>query len=195
VTTLAVALVVGYLCGSVSFATLAARRAGADLRSVGSGNPGATNAGRLLGRKTGFAVGVLDVLKGLLPAAGFGVLDHEAGLVAGLAAMLGHVTSPWLHGHGGKGVATAAGAILGSHPPWGLVALAVWLTALTATRWVALASVLAATSVAVAALVVRAPGADLAWAAAIAGVVVVRHRSNFLRWRRGRRRGSAPDTG
>jgi glycerol-3-phosphate acyltransferase PlsY len=190
---LAVALVVGYLGGSVSFATLAARRAGADLRSVGSGNPGATNAGRLLGRKTGITVAVLDVLKGLLPAVGFGLLDHEAGLVAGLAAMLGHVTSPWLHGHGGKGVATAAGAILGSHPLWGAVAVAVWLSALAATRWVALASVLAAVAAPVAALLAGSPVADLAWATAIAGVVAVRHRTNFLRWFAARR-GSAADS-
>ena len=190
---LAVALVVGYLCGSVSFATLAARRAGADLRTVGSGNPGATNAGRLLGRKTGVAVAVLDVLKGLVPAAAFGVMDHEAGLVAGIAAVLGHVTSPWLHGHGGKGVATAGGAFLGSHPLWGLVALAVWLAALAATRWIALASVLAALSAPAAALVAGAATADVAWATAVAGVVVVRHRSSFVRWL-DTRRGSA-DTG
>jgi len=194
VTTLAIALLVGYLCGSVSFATLAARRAGADLRSVGSGNPGATNAGRLLGRKTGVAVAVLDVLKGLLPAAGFGALDHEAGLVTGFAAILGHVTSPWLHGHGGKGVATAGGAILGSHPLWGLVAVAVWLAGLAATRWVALASVLAAVSAPVAALLAGSPAPDLVWATAIAGVVVVRHWSNFRRWFAARR-GSAAKSG
>jgi glycerol-3-phosphate acyltransferase PlsY len=192
VTALAVAVVVGYLSGSVSFATLAARRAGADLRSVGSGNPGATNAGRLLGRKTGVAVAVLDVLKGLVPAVGFGLVEHEAGLVAGTAAMLGHVTSPWLHGHGGKGVATAAGAILGSHPWWGVVALAVWVAVLVATRWVALASVLAAVSAPVAALIAGSPVADVAWAAAIAGVVVVRHGSNFRRWLAARR---TPNTG
>lgn len=191
-TALALAVVVGYLCGSVSFATLAARRAGADLRSVGSGNPGATNAGRLLGRKTGVAVAVLDVLKGLVPAVGFGLVDHEAGLVAGIAAMLGHVTSPWLHGHGGKGVATAAGAILGSHPLWGVLALGVWLATLAATRWVALASVLAALSAPVAALVAGSPVADVAWAMAIAGVVVVRHGSNFRRWLATRR---TPNTG
>jgi acyl phosphate:glycerol-3-phosphate acyltransferase len=182
VTMLIAAAVVGYVCGSLSFATLAARRAGQDLRSVGSGNPGATNAGRLLGRRTGVTVAVLDVLKGLLPAAGFGLLDHEAGLVAGIAAVLGHVTSPWLHGHGGKGVATAAGAIIGSHPGWGLVVVAVWLVALAATRWIALASVSAAVTTPIIAVVLGRGWPEILWACAIAGVVVVRHRSNYVRW-------------
>jgi fatty acid-binding protein DegV len=117
---LLLAAAVGYLCGSVSTATLAARRRGIDLRVVGSGNPGATNVGRALGRRAGIVVALLDVVKGALPAAGFGALDHRAGLVAGAAAMLGHVTSPWLRGprrarggHGGRrhpGFAPAVGA-------------------------------------------------------------------------------------
>ena len=78
-----VAALVGYLVGSVSPATMLTRARGIDVRAVGSGNPGATNVGRVLGRRAGALVAVLDVLKGLLPAAGFGLLDHRAGLVAG----------------------------------------------------------------------------------------------------------------
>ena len=185
--TIAVAFVVGYLLGSVSPATLLARRAGADLRASGSGNPGATNIGRVLGRKVGILVGLLDVAKGALPAAAFGLIDHRAGLVAGLAATLGHITSPWLRGHGGKGVATAAGAILGSHPLWVPVVLTTWLVALGLTRWVAFASCAAAAAVPVAALVVRSSGLDVAWALLLAALVVTRHRSNFARWRAARR--------
>ena len=85
-TLLAVAALVGYLVGSVSPATFVARRRGIDLRGVGSGNPGASNAGRALGRRVGVVVAVLDVLKGAVMAAGFGAVDHEAGLVAGFAA-------------------------------------------------------------------------------------------------------------
>lgn len=181
--TYVVAVVVGYLLGAVSPATLLARRAGADLRASGSGNPGATNVGRVLGRRAGVAVGVLDVSKGLLPALGFGVfVAHEAGLAAGLAAVLGHVSSPFLRGHGGKGVATAAGAILGSHPLWAPVVLLTWGAVVGASRWVALGSVLAALALPVVALVARAPAVDVAWAAAIAAVVVLRHRVNFVRW-------------
>lgn len=172
------AAVVGYLAGALTPATWLARRRGVDLRGVGSGNPGASNAGRALGRKTGLVVAVLDVLKGVLPAAGFGAIDHRAGLVAGVAAVLGHVFSPFLRGRGGKGVATALGAILGSQPLWALGVLLVWVLVLAVSRWIALASVLAALSVLVIALVV---GDDVLWAAALAGIVVARHWSNFLR--------------
>jgi glycerol-3-phosphate acyltransferase PlsY len=172
------ALVVGYLVGAVSPATLAARRAGVDLRGVGSGNPGASNAGRALGRRVGVVVALLDVLKGLVPAAAFGAVDHRAGLVAGVAAVLGHVTSPFLRGRGGKGVATALGAILGVHPLWALVVLGVWLLVLAGSRWIALASVCAALSVLVVAALLHE---DVLWAALLALVVVARHQANFVR--------------
>ncbi len=169
---------VGYLVGAISPATVIARRRGVDLRGVGSGNPGAANAGRALGRRTGIAVALLDVLKGVVPTVGFGLVDHRAGLVAGVAAVLGHVTSPFLRGRGGKGVATALGAILGAHPLWALVVLVVWAVVLAGSRWIALASVLAALSTLVVALVV---GEDVVWAAALAAVVAARHQANFVR--------------
>ena len=176
--TVVLAALLGYLLGAVSPATLIARRHGVDLRGVGSGNPGASNAGRALGRRTGIAVAVLDVLKGLVVAAGFGVVDHRAGLVAGVAAVLGHVTSPFLRGRGGKGVATAMGAVLGVHPLWAPVVLVVWLLVLGVSRWIALASVAAALSVVAVACLL---GQDVVWAAVLAAVVVVRHQANFLR--------------
>lgn len=172
------ASVVGYLVGAASPAVLLARRRGVDLRIVGSGNPGASNAGRALGRRTGVVVAVLDVLKGAVPAAAFGALDHRAGLAAGLAAMLGHVTSPFLRGRGGRGVATAAGAVLGSHPVWAPVVVVVWMLVLAGSRWIALASVSAALSVLVVALVV---GQDRLWALLLAAVVVGRHQPNLAR--------------
>ena len=183
-----VALLAGYLVGAVSPATLPARRRGIDLHDVGSGNPGATNAGSALGRRTGSAVAVLDVLKGLVPAAAFGAADHRAGLLAGVAAVLGHVTSPFLRGRGGKGVATAAGAILGSHPLWATVVLLTWVVVLVVGRWTALASVCAALAVLVVALVARD---DVLWAAALFLVVLVRHQPNVRR-RLEARRGSPP---
>ena len=181
---LLLAAAVGYLCGSVSTATLAARRRGIDLRVVGSGNPGATNVGRALGRRAGIAVALLDVVKGALPAAGFGALDHRAGLVAGAAAMLGHVTSPLLRGRGGRGVATAAGAILGSHPLWAPVVLLVWVLVVAVSKWVALASVSAAVSLTLVALVA---GEDLLWAAVLMLVVLARHQPNLAGWLEARR--------
>jgi glycerol-3-phosphate acyltransferase PlsY len=172
------AAVAGYLVGALTPATWLARRHGIDLRGVGSGNPGASNAGRALGRRTGVVVAILDVLKGVVAAVSFGAVDHRAGLVAGVAAVVGHVSSPFLRGRGGKGVATALGAILGSQPLWALGALVVWVLVLAVSRWIALASVLAALSVLVIAVVV---GENVVWAAALAGIVVVRHWSNFLR--------------
>ena len=183
-TALLLAAAVGYLLGAVSPATLWAQHRGADLRASGSGNPGATNVGRVLGRRAGIAVGVLDVLKGYAPAVAFGLVSHEAGLVAGFAAVLGHVSSPFLRGHGGKGVAAAAGAILGSHPLWAPVVLRVWVVVVAVTRWVALASVVAALALPV--LAGRSAAPDLLWAFAIAGVVLFRHRVNFVRWWRAR---------
>ena len=172
---LILAALIGYVVGSVSPATLVARARGVDLRAVGSGNPGATNAGRALGRKVGVLVAVADVAKGAVPAALFWSVHPTAGLAAGLAAVLGHVTSPFLRGRGGKGVATAFGAILGVHPLWALVVLAVWVSVFAASRWVALASIAAGVSVLVISLVA---GEDRWWAAAIAAVVVVRHAGN-----------------
>ena len=172
------AVVAGYLVGALSPATLAARRGGIDLRGIGSGNPGASNVGRALGRRTGVVVAVLDVLKGLLPAVGFGAVDHRAGLVAGFAAVLGHVTSPFLRGRGGKGVATTAGAVLGSQPLWAPVLVLVWLAVLGVSRWIALASMTAAVSLLAVALVLQE---DRLWAAALALVVLVRHRANVVK--------------
>jgi glycerol-3-phosphate acyltransferase PlsY len=176
---LAVAGPVGYLVGAISPATLLARRRGIDLAAAGSGNPGATNAGRVLGRRAGLLVGLLDLAKGALPAAGFGLADGRAGLLAGFAAVIGHVTSPYLRGRGGKGVATSAGAVLGSHPVLLPPLLAVWVAVALLSRWVALASMTAAASLPVAAYLLGFRGVDLLWAAALAAVVVVRHQANI----------------
>lgn len=174
--TLILAALVGYFVGAVSPATLIARARGVDLRAVGSGNPGAANAGRALGRRTGVLVAVLDVAKGAVPAAVFGAVDHRAGLVAGLAAVAGHITSPYLRGRGGKGVATAAGAILGSHPLWLVLVLGAWVLVLAASRWIALASVAAAVTVVVVSAV---SGHDVWWALLLGVVVAGRHTSNL----------------
>ena len=129
------AAVVGYGIGAINPASIIARVRGTDLRAVGSGNPGATNAGRAFGWKVGVLVGFLDGLKGFLPVLAFELLGYPvAGLVAGLAAVLGHVTSPFLRGKGGKGVATALGAILAVQPLWVVPVLAAFGLAFLLTR-------------------------------------------------------------
>jgi glycerol-3-phosphate acyltransferase PlsY len=179
----------GYLVGSLSPATIVARRQGVDLAAMGSGNPGATNAGRVLGRRMGVLVGLLDVAKGAVPAACFGLVQHEAGLLAGFAAVLGHVTSPYLRGRGGRGAATTAGAVLGSQPWLALVVLVTWGGVVAVGRRVAPASALAAVSLPVAAALLGVRGWTLAWAAGLALVVLVRHWPNLRDWARGHRQG------
>jgi glycerol-3-phosphate acyltransferase PlsY len=181
-----VAPVVGYLLGANSPAVWVARRLGIDLRSTGSGNPGATNVARTAGPRAALLVGALDVAKGLVPAAGFGWFDHEAGLLAGAAAVIGHVTSPYLRGRGGKGVATTFGAVLGSHPAWAPLVLLAWVAVVALTRWSALGSVVAAGALLVEGLVWGVGWPNVAWAALLAVLVLGRHWSNVRRWLRTR---------
>ncbi|MDN5794974.1 MAG: glycerol-3-phosphate 1-O-acyltransferase PlsY [Intrasporangium sp.] len=189
------AIVAAFLVGSVNPATIIARVLGKDVRAAGSGNPGATNAGRVLGRKWGVVVGLLDVLKGLVPVLVAGHLyGAHLAYAVGLAAVLGHIYSPFLHGRGGKGVATTLGAILGVHPWVALVALVVFVFAFALARWVSAASICAAVGLLVAAAVVavgRAPGDawTVVWLVALGLLVLWRHRSNLVGWWRQRRIG------
>ena len=141
----ALALAIGYLFGSIPFGLLITRRAGtADLRSIGSGNIGATNVLRT-GRK-GLAAATLlgDMLKGtvavLLARYLFG---PEAAIAAGLGAFLGHILSIWLKFKGGKGVATYIGVLLGLWWPAALIFCAVWLAIAAITRYSSLAALIA----------------------------------------------------
>jgi glycerol-3-phosphate acyltransferase PlsY len=181
-----VLLVAAYLAGSVPFALLAGRLGGVDLRTAGSGNPGATNVMRVLGRRYGIPVFVLDVLKGAVPAAvGVQVFGPGVGVLAGAAATIGHVLPLFAGFRGGKGVATAAGAALGVAPLLVLAAAVVWIAVLWWTRYVSLASIVAAVVYAASALATGAPW-PVAVFAVLAGVgIVVRHRSNLARLRAG----------
>lgn len=175
------AAVVGYAVGSINPASIVARIRGVDYRAVGSGNPGATNISRALGRKTGILVGMLDVLKGFLPALGFSLYsgDIAAAEVAGFAAVLGHVTSPFLRGRGGKGVATSAGAVLAIEPIWAVPVLVVFAVAFRLSHRVGIASVSAALTLIPAALVWHEETSEIVFACAIAGLILLRHQSNI----------------
>lgn len=177
-----------FLIGSLNPATMIARVLGKDLASSGSGNPGATNAGRVLGRKWGVVVGVLDVLKGLVPTFVAGHLfGAHAAYAVGIAAVLGHIWSPFLRGRGGKGVATTLGAILGVHPWVALIVVVVFGVAVLVTRWVAAGSIFGALSMAVVAVLIwtgHAPG-DVwtgLWLMAIGLLVLLRHKNNVVGW-------------
>jgi glycerol-3-phosphate acyltransferase PlsY len=149
-------LLLGYLSGSVPFGLLIAAGRGVDIRKAGSGNVGATNVGRVLGRRWGALCFSLDVLKGALPvlAGGWamGMLGRytlapgEAWAWMGVAAaaVIGHVWPVWLKFRGGKGVATALGVMVGIYPAFtypALAAAAVWLLFASAFRYVSLASI------------------------------------------------------
>ncbi|NLD15001.1 MAG: glycerol-3-phosphate 1-O-acyltransferase PlsY [Gammaproteobacteria bacterium] len=132
-----------YLLGSVSFAIVLSKRHGnADPRLQGSGNPGATNMLRLHGKRLALLTLLGDLGKGLLPVlcAGWLGLPPYAQAWVGLFAVLGHLYPLYHRFRGGKGVATAAGMLLGLYPPAALLALSVWLLAFFLTRTSSLAS-------------------------------------------------------
>lgn len=196
----AATLLASYALGSVSFAYLAAKLLrGVDLRAVGSGNLGATNASRVLGRKWGVAIYLLDFLKGFAPAllvlrcADDPRLGGPGGpplaACAGLAAFVGHCYPAWHGFRGGKGVATASGLVLALSPWAGLTAFAVFGALVLAFRFISVGSVAAAAALPFAHVAFGGVDATLTgggrWItglfALIAAWVIVRHRSNLRR--------------
>jgi len=207
---LIIGIALGYLCGSIPFALLLGWSRGVDIRTVGSGNVGATNVGRTLGRKWGIACFILDVFKGLLPVLftgwWMGLLQDDASLTttssliwlaSGVAAVLGHVFPVWLKFKGGKGVATALGVLLGFWPVLtvpGLLAAITWAILAKGTRYISVASVGAAALLPVYLVVLglfwRQMTIGQLWpflaiSSALALLVIVRHRSNIARLRAG----------
>ncbi len=176
-------VVTGYLIGSIPFAFLLARRRGIDLRRAGSGNIGASNVLRTAGTSLAVLAMALDGLKGALAvllaqgvAAGTGVP-----VAAGLASMLGHVYPVWLRFHGGKGVATAAGAFAVLAPIAFAIAASVFVVAVVITRIVSVASLIASLTLAVATAATGSPRVVIVGAAIGAALIVYRHRGNLWR--------------
>jgi acyl phosphate:glycerol-3-phosphate acyltransferase len=188
----AVGVVLAYLIGSVPFGVIVARARGVDIFKAGSGNIGATNVGRVLGRKFGILVFALDFLKGAAPTAVMArTFGTTAGVAAGLAALLGHLFPIFLRFRGGKGVATGFGVVAVLMPGPTAAAALTWVTVLAVTRYVSLASVLAAVALAVVrvALTPDPFGPDecilTGFSLLAAALVAVKHRSNFARLARG----------
>lgn len=181
----AVAGVLGFFVGSFSPATMIATLRHVDLHQ-GSGNPGATNVGRVLGVRWGVAVGILDILKGLLPTMlALWLTDRYTAYVVGLACVLGHVLSPFLKGRGGKGVATSLGAVIAVFPWFALVMLVVFGLILWLTRWMAGSSIAAAGALGLYAGFAPLPepvAAGRLWGICIAVLVIVRHHRNIRAW-------------
>ncbi len=180
---IALALLASYLAGSVPFGLLVARvAAGKDVRTVGSGNIGATNVARAAGRAAAAITLLLVALKGLLPAAVAGrtLAEPWAPAACGVAAVIGHCYPIWLRFRGGKGVATGFGVALALAPLSAACGAAVWVLLYKLVR---ISSVGSLAGVATALLVAAATGPlwSIAGLAAIAGIVLVRHRANLKR--------------
>ncbi len=201
------AIIVAYLLGSIPFGLLIAKVHGKDLRSIGSGNIGATNVARALGRKWAYVCFALDVLKGLVPMLALlpfitslsTQLQTEKTillflwLAVGCAAILGHIFPVYLKFKGGKGVATSFGVALGLWPYYticALIAIAVWAIVVSIWRYVSLASVTASVTfflVLILSIAIR-PGWEFAhlWPLVIAAMaiplmVIIRHKENIKR--------------
>jgi glycerol-3-phosphate acyltransferase PlsY len=197
-----------YLVGSIPFGYLVGRLKGIDISQHGSKNIGATNVARVLGRKLGYTVFALDVLKGAVPVALAGLWLHHSSAPASLAgpamlglwlltafaAIIGHIFPVWLRFRGGKGVATSLGVVLAIFPFFtlpGLIALTVWVVFALIWRYVSLASIAAAVAFPAALLVMSlvfggawAPARIwplLAFAVAMPLLVILRHRTNVAR--------------
>lgn len=189
----AVMAAAGYLLGSLPFGYLVAKAHGTNIFNAGSGNPGATNVGRVLGRKVGYTVFALDVLKGVV-AAGWPLLwspwpaiagSHRALITVGVAglvgALVGHSFSCFTRFRGGKGVATGAGGFLVLMPAVTLIGGGVWVLLFLTTRYVSLASLAAAVALPVASVFLREPWILTIASSVIAVFVGVRHRANIGR--------------
>lgn len=149
----AIALIVGYLLGSIPFGLLFTRFAGlGDIRMIGSGNIGATNVLRTGKRGLAAATLVADALKGTMAVLIAGLLGGPAALLAGFGAFVGHLWPVWLGLKGGKGVATYLGVLLGLHWPSAIVFAVVWLSVAAITRYSSLSALLASLAAPVALL-------------------------------------------
>ena len=180
---LAVVLVaVAYLAGMFPTAQIAGRLIGRDPTAEGSGNPGASNVYRIGGRRAGVAVAFVDLLKGALPVAlALVVADRPEAYAAWVAAVVGHVWPVARGFRGGKGVATAGGGGLVLGPVVGLICALVFFLVVRVGHIAALGSLSIALAYPVVSLVVGRPGWEVAVSALVAGILVVRHRSNIGR--------------
>jgi len=200
--TLLILIPIAYLLGSIPFGLLVGKAKGIDVRTEGSKNIGATNVGRLLGKRFFFVVFFLDLLKSLVPMliASWVVRhqlldawDYFAWLLVGAAAVVGHIFSVFLRFKGGKGVATSGGVVLGLYPYYtlaGVIVIAIFIVVFFISRYVSLGSIAACFGFPVAFLLVgksagwldlRTQWPLLLFAIVMAGLIILKHRANIAR--------------
>ena len=194
--TLTGVLLGSYLLGSIPFGYVAGKIGGIDIRKIGSGNIGATNVVRVLGKRYGYSVFVLDFLKGFGAVKISMSIATDArpewaspeifGIFAAIASVIGHSFPVWLKFRGGKGVATSSGALFGLIPLAALIGIVIWVLVFWFTRYVSVASVVAAATLPLVILIMtrlnQIHGNALFYSSlGLAAVVMWRHRSNFSR--------------
>ena len=182
--TIAILTIIAYLFGAVPFGLLVAKLHGVDIRSKGSGNIGATNVLRVIGKGWGIFTLILDALKGFIPAFFFprlANLDSEWGVLFGMAAIIGHTFPIYLRFKGGKGVATSAGMLIGvALLPVG-VGLLCWIICMAVWRYVSLASIVASIAIAVTVWVVDKGLIVNITLTVLAMLIIWLHRANIQR--------------
>jgi glycerol-3-phosphate acyltransferase PlsY len=198
--TFAAVVIASYLLGSIPFGYLAGRIKGIDIRKCGSGNIGATNVIRTLGKAYGYPAFVADFLKGLCAVKISMLIVTRVqpqwiswemfGIAAAISSVVGHSFPVWLRFKGGKGVATSAGALFGLAPIAALLGAAIWLMTFLLTRYVSVASIAAAAALPLIILITtwlsRTAGRLLFYSSVcLAALVIWRHRSNLSRLMRG----------
>jgi len=188
--TLLVAVFVSYMAGSVPTAYLFAKSKGIDIRSVGSGNVGATNVYRSIGRGAGFFVLMIDILKGVLPVLliPFVARPSETFMAAdlykviiGSSTICGHIWTVFLNFRGGKGVATTTGVLIVLAPKIFLFAFLIWVIFFSFMRYVSVASIMAALSLPVGAVFFRAHFSVMIFCFVICAVGIYKHKENIVR--------------
>lgn len=188
------AALLGYFVGSIPSGFLLAKARGIDIRTVGSGNIGATNVSRSLGKAAGILVLLADVLKGWLAVALLATVvsswftRETAGptrewfrICAGFGAVLGHNFTCWLHFKGGKGIATSAGVLLGLVPGALLILFGVWVAVFALTKYVSLASISACVALPFASWITGRSSTMVLVTAAMAVLGIFQHRANIKR--------------
>lgn len=180
-------LIAAYLLGSIPTGLLLAKAAGVDIRSSGSGNIGATNVYRTLGRGVGILTLLGDCLKGVIPVviAGYSGMSDSWVAAIGLAAFLGHIYTVFLGFKGGKGVATALGVFLAVSPPAVGAALLIFVAVVWKWRYISLASITAAVAMPGMMAVFDARPPLVIMTVIVALLVVWKHRENIQRLREG----------
>jgi acyl phosphate:glycerol-3-phosphate acyltransferase len=176
-------IVFAYLLGSVPTGYILGSWAGIDVRKAGSGNIGATNVARVIGKRQGILTLIADVAKGFVPVFLASHLGPSSGLIAltGVAAFLGHLYPVFLKFRGGKGVSTALGVFLGV-APWATAVLAVIFTvAMLTSRTVSLSAMIAAAAAPIALWWFSYPAVFVAMSVVLALLIIWRHRANIRR--------------